>query len=116
MEVEWWDRPLSSRMGGQSRLGGLELFYEFDWLDEFPDQRAMFQNGTSLARLVKRECPQDLTPALLLTVRGNIEERSFVADGRYIAVINLRRIRAAAGDAAISYFAARLGAGITSAT
>lgn len=116
MDVEWWDRPVGSRPGSPSRLEGILLFYDFKWRDEFPDERAQFKNGKALARLVKRDCPAAKTPALLLTTRENVDEHSFETDKYFIAVVNLHRIRKARGDAAVSYYAARLGPGITSAT
>jgi hypothetical protein len=116
MDVEWWDRPLESRPGTPSRLGGILVFHEFEWLDEFPDERAQFKNGKALARLVKRDAPETKTPALLLTVRDDADELSFETDDYYIAVVNLRRIRKARGDPAVTYYAERLGPGITSAT
>jgi hypothetical protein len=116
MDVEWWDRPVETRQGSPSRLVGVLLFYDFEWRDEFPDERAQFKNGKAVAQLVRRECPATKVPALLLTTGENVEERSFETDKHFILVVNLPRIRSARGDVAVSYFADRLGPGITSPT
>jgi hypothetical protein len=70
----------------------------------------------ALARLVTRDCPVTKSPALLLTTREDVDEHSFETNTHYVAVVNLHRIRKARGDAAVSYYAARLGPGITSVT
>lgn len=100
MDVTWWDRPVNFIKGGPTRLGGLDVFYEFDWRQEFGHGRATFPNGTPLSDLVRSDCPDGLAPTLLLTVRDDADERAFDADGRYIVVVNVRRIRSVAPNAA----------------
>jgi hypothetical protein len=66
-----WDVPLKHRKGSGQRLCGIDVYYEFDWLDVFRDQRAQFRNGKSLAKFVQEKCPAGKTPALLLTLRAD---------------------------------------------
>jgi len=44
-------------MGAEERLCGIDVFYEFPWLDVFPDERTQFKNGKSLAKFVQDKCP-----------------------------------------------------------
>lgn len=104
-----WDLPLENRQGGATRLGGIDLYYEFDWDDYFTSQRAQFRNGQCLARLVRETCPADKTPVLLLTARDEVPEGVRETDEHYVFVLNLPRYREATADAALSYLAYRLG-------
>jgi hypothetical protein len=109
-----WDRPLQHRRGSPHRLDGVDLYYDFDWYEVFPDERTQFKNGRSLAILVRRECPEGKTPALLLTTRDGVEERTVETETHFLVVLNLRRyLELATADAAASYFAHALGRGIT---
>jgi len=108
-----WDVPLQHRRGSPKRLGGLDIYHDFDWPDLFPDGRAQFKNGQCLARLVRDDCPEGKIPALLLTTR-DVEEGPIETDSHFVVVLNLPRYRATATpDAAASYYAHRLESGIT---
>jgi hypothetical protein len=110
-----WDRPLRYRRGSPTRLDGVDIYFDFEWLDVFSDGRAQFRNGQCLAQLVRNDCPQGKVPALLLTTRDDVEERSIETDSRFVVVLNLPRYLAhATPDAAASYYAHRLDSGITS--
>jgi CheY-like chemotaxis protein len=112
-----WNRPLHRRRGAQIRLDGVDVFCEFDWLDVFADNRTQFTHGQRLARHVRRDCPEGKRPALLLTIREDENERAFETPEYYVVVVNVRRYVAhAEADAAASYFADRLGRGITRVT
>ena len=105
-----WDRTLNFRRGSPARLNSIELYYDFRWLDLFPDQRAQFKNGLALARLIQDGCPTGKTPALLLTARDSVEERIIQTDSHFVVVLNLPRYLAqATANAAESYYADRLG-------
>lgn len=117
MVIDWeWDAPLKHRRGSPKRLDGIDLFYEFEWYDLFPDWRAQFKNRLSLARLVRADCPDGKTPALLLTAR-EVEERIIESPTKFVAVINLPRyLSTASPDAAASYYAHHLESGVTGIT
>jgi hypothetical protein len=105
-----WDVPVSYRRGSPARLAGIDLYYDFPWLDHFNDARAQFKHGLCLARLVQRSCPSGLTPALLLTASDSVEERIIQTDSHFVLVVDLPRYRSqATGNAAESYYADRLG-------
>lgn len=109
-----WNRPLSRRRGGPTRLGGLQLYYDFNWDDIFPDGRAQFRNGQCLAELVRADCPINKIPALLLTTQDDVEEGPIETDSHFVVVLNLPRYLASAtADAAASYYAHSVGSGIT---
>jgi hypothetical protein len=111
-----WKPPLRYRRGADQRLRGIALFYDFPWNRYFPDRRAQFVNGQSLADQVIKDCPTSLRPALLLTDRDDVEEGARTTDRFYVMVVNLPRyLKSAEGNAAAAYLAARLGRGITRA-
>lgn len=104
-----WPRELYKRRGSPQRLAGLTVYYDFRWRDHFPDQRTQFKNGQSLARLVRAECPDGKTPALLLTLDEMADEAPIVTDHEYIAVVRLDEyLNQAAGDPATAYYARNL--------
>lgn len=105
-----WDLPIMYRRGSPARLAGIDLYYDFRWLDHFNDGRAQFKHGLCLARLVQRGCPTGKTPALLLTARDSVEETIIHTDSHFVLVVNLPRYRLqASANAAESYYADRLG-------
>lgn len=77
--------------GAAKRLDGIDVFHDFEWLDEFPDERTPFVNGQCLAKRVRDHCPQGKTPALLLTVRDDVDEGALDAGAYYVVVVNLTR-------------------------
>lgn len=106
-----WSHPLRRRVGGPTRLCGIDVFYEFTWTDVFADNRSQFPNGQRLAERICRDCPDGMEPTLLLTVRSEEPEQAHEIDGRYVVVVNANRYLALANaDAAVSYFAGHLGA------
>jgi hypothetical protein len=108
-----WDVELDHRVGAEDRLCGIDVFYEFNWLDVFPDERTQFKNGKSLATFVKHKCPAGRTPALLLTLRPGVRQGLIQTDLFSVFVVNLAEYRAAEGDAALSYLAGHLDVDIT---
>lgn len=109
-----WNRPLRHRRGGATRLGGIDVYHDFEWLSVFPDSRAQFRNGQCLATRVKDDCPEGKTPALLLTDRDDVKERAVETDSHYVLILNLPRyLETAQADAALSYWANAAGTGIT---
>jgi hypothetical protein len=110
-----WQPRLRSRPGGQTRLGGIKLYYDFNWQEVFPNGRAQFRGGQSLARLVAQDCPDGLAPALLLTTRDDVEEDAFTTDSEYVVIVDVRRYLAQPkADTAATYYARSLGSGLTS--
>src|SRR5664279_4646028 len=106
-----WSYPLRRRVGGPTRLCGIEVFHEFTWTDVFADNRSQFPNGQRLAERICRDCPDGMKPTLLLTVRSEEPEQAHEIDGRYVVVVNANRyLELANADAAVSYFAGHLGA------
>lgn len=110
-----WNRPLERRRGSPKRLDGLDIYYDFNWMNYFPDGRAQFKNGQCLARLARGDCPPGKAPALLLTDQPDIEEKPIETDSHFAVVVNLPRyLQQATADAAASYYAHHLESGITS--
>lgn len=106
-----WSHPLTHRIGGPTRLCGIDVFHEFVWTDVFADNRSQFPNGQRLAERICSDCPAGMKPTLLLTVRQDEPEQAHEIAGRYVVVINAHRyLELANADAAVSYFAGRLGA------
>ena len=113
MQVKWWDHEVDRTTGGAHRLEGIRLYYDFRWLDVFPDRRPMFRNGKPLAQLVIRACPPGKTPALMVTVRDDVDDHLIDTDEEFIFVLNLPRYLASArADAALTYFAQRVEPGL----
>jgi len=111
LDIEW-ERPLQHRRGGPTRLDGLDVYFDFDWLSVFPDRRMHFRNGQVLAKRVRGATPEGKRPVMLLTTIEDVEERAIETDTDYIFVVNLPRyLEEASGDAAVSYLARNLGIG-----
>lgn len=109
-----WDLPLFYRRGSPKRLNGIDIFYDFPWLDQFRDERAQFKNGLCLTNLAKRDCPVDKKPALLLTRIEDVLEDPIETEDRFIVVVNIQRyISEASNNAAASYYANKLSVAIT---
>lgn len=110
-----WDRPLKFRRGARERLRGIELYYDLEWSEHFPDRRAQFRGGKNLADLVIRDCPDGKRPALLLTDRDDVQQGGRKTDHHHLVVINLPQYVASADDpgTAQAYLASLLGSGIT---
>lgn len=114
MDLESWQPPLNTLRGSPTRLGGVKIYYDFDWRDVFPSRRLAFKGGQSLTRLVNKDCPEGLAPALLLTTSDSIEWDAFETGSEYVVVVNIRRYLAEAKpDAAESFYAHSFGSGIT---
>jgi hypothetical protein len=112
-----WDKPLGYRRGAQQRLRRIDVYFDLDWDEYFPDRRAQFRGGQSLADEVIADCPEGKRPALLLTDDDDVDEGARVTDGSYVVVVNLPNYTSSVDDAntAMAYMARRLGTGITRA-
>jgi hypothetical protein len=109
-----WSVELSHRKGAPSNLEGIDVFFDFDWDEVVGHPQTQFPFGQCLARRVREECPDDLTPALLLTDLDKVEEKPIEGDGFYAVVINLRRyLTLAKTDASAAYFGDSYGGGLT---
>jgi Shedu protein SduA, C-terminal len=109
-----WDFPLDHGKGAPSNMLGIDLFFDFDWVEVVGHPQMQFPNGLCLARRVLRECPDDKEPALLLTNQEEVERRSFETDRFYVVVVNLPRyLEEANADASAAYFGDSFGAGLT---
>jgi len=109
-----WDRPLRYRRGATQRLGGLEVYYDFDWCAVFQHDRAVFPGGQSLSELVRRDCPEGKRPALLLTERDEIPPRIEETSEQYVVIVPIRDyLRGAGADAATTYYARLSGTPLT---
>lgn len=116
MLSEWTPR-LTERFGSPKRLAGIQIFHDFRWTEVFGHERGQFRNGQYLAELVKEKCPPHLRPALLLTIRDDVQESGFEDDrGFYVVVVRIRQyLQMASGNAATTYFAMQLPTNIISA-
>ena len=103
-----WEPELAHRVGGAKRLGGINVFHDFPWLDVFTDERTQFRNGKCLAAFVKQKCPADKTPALLLTRDSEVVQGIRQTDNFWVYVVNIDEYRGAESDAALSYLASHL--------
>lgn len=107
-----WNRSTSHCVGAPTRLGGLDVFYDFDWYELFPDSRAQFHNGQRLAKLVRETCPDEKTPALLLTDQDDAEEGPRETESQFVWVVYLPKYRLEEADVARSYVTRGFGAGL----
>lgn len=103
-----WDRPLEHRRGGGSRLGGLDIYYDFNWREVFRHDRAVFPRGQSLAQLVTGDCPDGKKPSLLLTKRTDVAARIEETEDRYIVIVPIIDYLANAGAVAATTYYARM--------
>jgi hypothetical protein len=108
-----WDVPLRHRQGSETRLAGVDVYYEFKWRDVFPNWRCQFKNGQCLAERVRDLCPPGKKPALLLTLRDDVKQGFRHTPGLLVFVVNVAEYRLTTGDAALSYIASHLGVEIT---
>ena len=101
-----WDPPLSKKVGGQTLLAGLDVYYDFDWKEVFGHGRATFRNGQRLARVVKKDCPDGKIPCLLLTKKDDVTEEPISTDTHYVVVIRIHKyLAASSADHAVTYLA-----------
>ncbi|MGD9735204.1 MAG: Shedu immune nuclease family protein [Solirubrobacterales bacterium] len=109
-----WNLPLHCGKGAPSNMLGIELFFDFDWIEVMGHPQMQFPNGLWLARRVLRECPDDKKPALLLTNQEGQERRSFETEHFYVVVVNLPHyLEEASADPSAVYFGDSFGAGLT---
>jgi hypothetical protein len=109
-----WSVELTHRKGAPSNLEGIDVFFDFDWGEVVGHPQTQFPFGQCLARRVQEECPDDLTPALLLTDLDEAEEKPIEGDGFYAVVVNLRRYLTLANtDASAAYFGDSYEGGLT---
>lgn len=115
MDVDWWPEPVK-RFRGAERLAYLRVYYDFDWAAFFGHNMRQFWHGQSLASLVKRDCPANFKPALLLTRRDDVDAPWIEVDEELIVVVPINDYLAhSAPDPAASYYAQRYGPGLTAA-
>lgn len=109
-----WELPLRHRKGARRRLGGLEIYHDFEWHDVIGHDRATFPKGQSLADLIARECPKSKQATLLLTIRDDVQAGILENDDRYIVILPINDyLRQAGADAASTYYARLSGAPLT---
>lgn len=91
---EHWPRPLQERTGAPTLLGGISVYFDFDWRAEIGHPRMTFLGGKRLAREVRDGCPAEKKACLLLTIQDDIDEGPLVTDDEhYIVVTQIRRYR-----------------------
>lgn len=105
-----WDRQLYLRRGAARRLAGLDIYYDFRWLNVFRHNRAIFPRGQSLSDLVRRDCPEGKLPTLLLTERADVTASIHQTADRYIVIVPIHDYLGNAGADAASTYYARLSA------
>ena len=93
--------------GGPSRLLGIDVYYDFDWLEVVGHSMRQFPNGLRLAELARAHCGTR-TPALILTSKDSELEGPFETDTHHFIVVCLPRyLREAVPNEAIAYLARR---------
>ncbi|HSS03707.1 MAG TPA: Shedu immune nuclease family protein [Solirubrobacterales bacterium] len=109
-----WDKPLKRRRGAPTNLLGIDVFFDFDWLEVVGHSQAQFHFGQCLARRVCKECPEGKVPALLLTDRDDFNREASDDSEFYVVVVNLPRyLKLATADASAAYFGDSISAGLT---
>ncbi len=108
-----WDRDLKHKVGGPTRLEGIDVYYDFNWFKTFRHDTAQFPKGQCAARQVKALCPLGKTPALLLTENEDAPQGFFETPLHLILVLNLPKYLDAPADPSLSYLAGLVGSGIT---
>lgn len=103
-----WDRPIRRRRGAPQRLCGILVFYDFRWLDVFPDRRTHFKHGQRLAEGVQERCPEGLEPALLLTRRTDVAQGLRTTPTYFLYLLNIDEWLAAEDDFSLAYLANHL--------
>lgn len=103
-----WDREVWWRRGAPQRLCGILVFYDFAWLDVFPDRRTHFRHGQRLAEGVKERCPEGLEPALLLTRRTDVTQGLRTTPTYFLYVLNIDEWLSAEDDFSLAYLATHL--------
>lgn len=99
-----WPVRLSQR-SSTVRLDGIEVFYDFDWREVIGHDRSAFRNGQALTRYVTSECPEHLTPTLVLTCLDDQQPRSTVSNDRFVVVVPIHEYQAQSGaDPAATFF------------
>lgn len=108
-----WRPKLRSRTGARKLLAGLDVYYDFSWREVIGHGKTTFPNGKDLAERIRDDCPQGMTPGLLLTTRDDVEEGHLrTNDATYVFVIHIdRHLKQAAAGAAVNYLAGELGVG-----
>jgi len=100
---------LDFRWGSPDRLKGIKVYFDFNWRLTFGHDIGAFPNGMALAQLAVKECTPGRRPALLLTLRNDIELASFDWGDYCILVVNLTSYqRHATANRAIGFAATRL--------
>ncbi len=100
-----WNTPLK-RKGSKTRLSGVDVWYDFDWKTMFSHNVAAFPNGQSLTSAVRRRCPADKIPCLLLTKNDDAKQGTIQTDTHYVQIIRVNEYLAkSSADPAMAYFA-----------
>jgi hypothetical protein len=108
-----WEHDLLASHGAPDRLGGLLVFHEVRWEDLTGGVPVQFRHGKNLAARVRRECPENLTPALLLLNRDHEGPRHFTSASKYVVVLNLDQyLEIAVPDASAGFFSRDLESGL----
>jgi hypothetical protein len=99
-----WPEPLEERDGAVVGLPGITVFHDFPWEERFPSGVAEFPGSEELAAYVTRLCPEDETPALLLTRRTDARQGHIPHDELFIVSVNVDAYeRHAQGGVAATY-------------
>ena len=106
-----WRPRLREKTGAPTLLGGLDVYYDFDWHSVIGHNRAAFRKGKNLAQEVKDGCPSEKTPCLLLTIREDVEKGPLLTDDdNYVVVTQIQEYRRyTSANSALSYFAGKSG-------
>lgn len=110
-----WEKHLNFRQGTKSLLSGVGIWFEADaWSEIFSHEKTMFPNGKALCELVAQDCPDELTPLLILT-RGEVVQVDVrKTEKHYIVIVNIDDyLHNAKANAARTYVTLRLGRPIT---
>lgn len=101
-----WKPRLRKRTGGRTLLLGLDVYYDFRWRAVMSHGRTAFRYGKDLARRIRRDCPDGMTPILLLTTKDDVEEGVLeTSDSNNIFVVRiLEYLEKADAGAAGNYF------------
>lgn len=103
VEIEW-PVPLKSRQGGITLLGGVWIYYDFDWYDKLGHNRSVFPHCKSIAQKIENLTPPGSVPILLLTAEGVWSPYTvkLIAPNVVLHIVSVHAIMSLSADAANS--------------
>lgn len=93
------------RKSGWELLSFIPIYYDFDWQAKFHHDKAEFPYCKCLANRVKNECPIGKKPAIILTIREDVDIGAFETEIYYAVVVKIDEYLNPNYDHSANYFA-----------